>query len=95
MSTVKSALIAAFVAEAIFDGFAAVFGHVGPCSFNNVAIFAMFFHLPGIAVSERLFNGHEALEVGVIFISGAAQFFLLAWPGIKLWRKMRKRRMAS
>ncbi len=88
MSAVKLAAIVGVVAEAVLYAVMAMFGHIGPCTFNGVAGVGMFFHLPGIIISGWLFNGQEIVASVIIIASGATQFFLLAWLAIAIWKRV-------
>ena len=88
MSTIKLAAIVGIAAEALLYGVMVVFGHIGPCTFNGVAGIVMLFHLPGFIISEVLFSGHDRVASAVIILAGAVQFFLLAWLGIAIWKRV-------
>ena len=91
MNTITLAAIAAAAAEVVLCGLTGLFGHVGPCTFDTIAGVALFFHLPGIMISELLFKNSDMAGLVFILLSGAVQFFLIAWPVISAWRKVGSR----
>jgi hypothetical protein len=86
MTTIKLAVVGGVVAEAMLYGGMTLFGHMGPCSVDAVAVAGILFHLLGIMVSELLFARSEAAASVFIIFSGAVQFFVIALLAISVWK---------
>jgi len=88
MTTIKLAAVVGVIAEAVLYGGMTLFGHMGPCSVDAVAAAGILFHLPGIMLSELLFDQSATAASVFIIFSGAVQFFVIAWLAISVWKRV-------
>jgi hypothetical protein len=91
MITVRKVLISGLIAEAALCLGYAVFGHGGPCGVNSVVGVVWMFHTLCFALADTLHLSDGWFALSLFFITGAAQFSLVACLGMGAWRVIHAR----
>ncbi len=77
----------AIVAQGLVCAMFHRYGHIGGEGPDFWGAAGLATELPGVVVGERLFGVRSPMVEVLGFISGAAQFFLLFWAAIAVFRK--------
>jgi len=99
MRNVKSAAIAAVIAESGLCLVPALFGHyfMWPGSGGIVVLIPFFFHLPGIFLVQWMFSDPDRASLAsypalaFVVITGLLQSFLISWVVIRILQRSRTR----
>ncbi|MGA2787943.1 MAG: hypothetical protein ABSF60_10480 [Verrucomicrobiota bacterium] len=94
MKTIIPATTIAILAEGILYGAFSLFGKIALTSSNESSnlfgIVVWLFHMPGLFLAQLLFSSSYMAGTACVLVTGALQFFLLAWFALARYEKWQK-----